>query len=75
MPPQGSKLIRSFKSRKVGGALEVSEGGSRDRGTTVPVVAVLGGKSILGTGSGTLWSLLPATSAGSGDASSWIFGK
>lgn len=39
------------------------------------VAVVLGGKPILRTGSGELWSLFPATSAGIGDASSWVFGN
>ena len=52
------------------GALGVSEGVRRDHGTSVPVVVVPDGKPIPGTGSGERWSLFPATSAGSGDASS-----
>lgn len=50
-PPQGSRLIRSSKSRKASEALEVSECGRRDGGTNVSVVVILGGKPILRTGS------------------------
>lgn len=74
-PSHGSRLIQSWKSRKVARALGVSEGVRRDHGTSVPVVVVPDGKPILGTGSGERWSLFPATSAGSGDASSWVFGS
>lgn len=52
--PQGSRFIGSSQSREAGGALDVSEGGRRDRGTSVPAVMVLGGKPILRTGSGRL---------------------
>ena len=53
-PSHGSRLIQSWKFRKVAGALGVSEGVRRDHGTSVPVVVVPDGKPILGTGSGEL---------------------
>lgn len=59
----------------MGGVLEVFEGGSRDCGISVLVVVVFGGKLILGIGSGMFWSLFLVILVGSGDVSSWIFGK
>lgn len=70
--PSRVKAYSRPLTRKAHGVLE---DGRRDCGTSVLAVAVLGGKSIPRTGSEEHQSLFPATSAGSGDAGSWIFGN
>lgn len=67
---KGQGLFAAQNPEKGARPWKFLKGEEKDCGTDVLVVAVLGGKPILGTGSGKLRGSFPATSAGSRDAGS-----